>query len=101
MNRVEEVINELGLAKCAETVIGNPERGIKGISGGERKRLSFASEVRLTDSLKCEVFLKFNLIHFKSNTGIDESGAHVLRRTDIGSGFVYGSEHCSGIIQLP
>ena len=45
MHRVEEVINELGLFKCANTVIGNPERGIKGISGGERKRLAFASEV--------------------------------------------------------
>ena len=45
MHRVEEVINELGLFKCATTVIGNPERGIKGISGGERKRLAFASEV--------------------------------------------------------
>lgn len=54
MNRVEEVINELGLKKCATTVIGNPERGIKGISGGERKRLSFASEV-------CFVFCRVSL----------------------------------------
>jgi ABC-type multidrug transport system ATPase subunit len=45
MIRVEEVIIELGLKKCENTVIGNPERGIKGISGGERKRLAFASEV--------------------------------------------------------
>lgn len=45
MVRVDEVINELGLKKCRNTVIGNPERGIKGISGGERKRLAFASEV--------------------------------------------------------
>ena len=45
MNRVEEVISEMGLKKCANTVIGNPERGIKGISGGERRRLAFASEV--------------------------------------------------------
>ena len=45
MIRVGEVINELGLKKCENTVIGNPERGIKGISGGERKRLAFASEV--------------------------------------------------------
>jgi len=47
MARVEEVINELGLRKCAATVIGNPDRGVKGISGGERKRLSFASEVSI------------------------------------------------------
>ncbi|XP_070566509.1 protein white-like [Ptychodera flava] len=45
MERVEEIIKELGLAKCANTIIGNPARGIKGISGGEMKRLSFASEI--------------------------------------------------------
>jgi len=42
MVRVEEVIQELGLGKSADTLIG-AER-MKGISGGERKRLSFASE---------------------------------------------------------
>jgi ABC-type multidrug transport system ATPase subunit len=45
MNRVENVILELGLGKCANTVIGLPERDLKSISGGERKRLAFASEV--------------------------------------------------------
>ena len=45
MSRVDQVIHELGLTKCEKTVIGNPERGVKGISGGERKRLAFASEV--------------------------------------------------------
>ena len=45
MDRVAEVTQELGLNKCAKTVIGNPDRGVKGISGGERKRLAFASEV--------------------------------------------------------
>nr|XP_054767931.1 protein white-like [Lytechinus pictus]XP_054767932.1 protein white-like [Lytechinus pictus] len=49
--RVDEVIRALGLSKCSETVIGNPDRGIKGISGGERKRLSFASEVLTNPSL--------------------------------------------------
>ncbi|XP_057379243.1 protein white-like [Daphnia carinata] len=51
MIRVGEVIHELGLRKCENTVIGNPERGIKGISGGERKRLAFASEVLTNPSL--------------------------------------------------
>lgn len=37
-------ILQLGLQKCADTIIGVPGR-IKGISGGEMKRLSFASEV--------------------------------------------------------
>ncbi|XP_055606138.1 protein white isoform X2 [Uranotaenia lowii] len=45
--RVAEVLQELSLTKCADTVIGAPGR-IKGLSGGERKRLAFASET-LTD----------------------------------------------------
>lgn len=47
MRRVQEVITDLALTKCQNTIIGVPGR-IKGISGGEMKRLSFASEV-LTD----------------------------------------------------
>ena len=35
---------QLGLSKCENTLIGIPGR-MKGISGGEMKRLSFASEV--------------------------------------------------------
>ncbi|KAK2584256.1 hypothetical protein KPH14_006667 [Odynerus spinipes] len=45
--RVNEVIDELALTKCRNTIIGVPGR-TKGLSGGEMKRLSFASEV-LTD----------------------------------------------------
>ncbi|XP_061185570.1 protein white-like isoform X1 [Saccostrea echinata] len=44
LKKVEDVILELGLTKCADTVIGLPGR-LKGISGGEMKRLSFASEL--------------------------------------------------------
>lgn len=44
MERVDEVISELALAKCQNTPIGIVGR-IKGISGGEKKRLSFAAEV--------------------------------------------------------
>ncbi|XP_012258088.2 protein white isoform X2 [Athalia rosae] len=47
MLRVDEVIAELALTKCRNTVIGIPGR-VKGLSGGEMKRLSFASEY-LTD----------------------------------------------------
>ena len=50
MNRVEEVMQELSLSKSANTMIGNPARGVKGISGGERKRLAFACEVFYFDS---------------------------------------------------
>ncbi|XP_045170126.2 protein white-like isoform X2 [Mercenaria mercenaria] len=44
LERVDEVIQELGLQKCQNNMIGNPGR-IKGISGGEMRRLSFASEI--------------------------------------------------------
>jgi len=45
---VKYVIIELqmGLNKCADVMIGIPGK-IKGISGGEKKRLAFASEVWL------------------------------------------------------
>uniref|UniRef100_A0A0L8HMM2 ABC transporter domain-containing protein n=2 Tax=Octopus bimaculoides TaxID=37653 RepID=A0A0L8HMM2_OCTBM len=46
IQRVKDVIRELSLTKCANTMIGD-ER-IKGISGGEKKRVAFASEI-LTD----------------------------------------------------
>lgn len=51
INRVEEVIQELGLGKCANTIAGDPNKGIKGLSGGERKRLSFACEVLTNPAL--------------------------------------------------
>ena len=46
-DRVRELLCELGLTKCQNVLIGEP--GVtKGLSGGERKRLSFAAQV-LTD----------------------------------------------------
>ncbi|EZA53360.1 Protein white [Ooceraea biroi] len=47
IKRVNEVVDELALSKCRNTVIGVPGR-VKGLSGGEMKRLSLASEI-LTD----------------------------------------------------
>ncbi|KAK7111239.1 protein white-like isoform X1 [Littorina saxatilis] len=44
LQRVEEVIQELGLTKCSDTQIGQAGTK-KGISGGEAKRLSFACEM--------------------------------------------------------
>jgi len=44
-SRVEEVLNDLNLSKCQDTLIGDPLLNIKGISGGERRRLAFASEI--------------------------------------------------------
>lgn len=74
VQRVNEVIVELSLRKCANTVIGSPGR-IKGLSGGERKRLAFASEA-LTDPhlLLCD----------EPTSGLDSFMAHsvlqVLKR---------------------
>ena len=36
-------------SKCENTLIGSEEKGVKGISGGEKRRLAFA----------CEVFILF------------------------------------------
>ncbi|KAF0686053.1 Aste57867_22147 [Aphanomyces stellatus] len=47
--RVQFVIDELGLRKCKDTRIGNAQ--VRGISGGERKRLSFAAEILTNPSL--------------------------------------------------
>jgi len=44
----------MGLNKCADVMIGIPGK-IKGISGGEKKRLAFASEVRFSDIMKLRV----------------------------------------------
>ena len=42
---------QFGLSKCADTVIGKPDQGVKGISGGQMKRLSLASEVLTNPAL--------------------------------------------------
>ena len=39
MKRVDDVVLELGLLKCPKTVIGNPERAVKGVPG--EKTVSF------------------------------------------------------------
>ncbi|KAF4142451.1 ABC transporter [Phytophthora infestans] len=49
MRRVDEVMEELGLMKCRDTFIGG--ESLRGISGGERKRLSFATEILTSPSI--------------------------------------------------
>ena len=44
--RVEEVMQQMDLKKCENVRIGTPGR-TKTISGGEKKRLSFAAEAGL------------------------------------------------------
>merc|ERR1712106_516711 len=48
--RVDEVLTDLGLEKCKDSVIGTKTMK-KGISGGEKKRLSFASEILTNPSI--------------------------------------------------
>ncbi|KAK9888643.1 hypothetical protein WA026_000870 [Henosepilachna vigintioctopunctata] len=50
MQRVEDVMAEFSLTKCQHVMIGKPGV-IKGISGGERKRLALASELLMNPSL--------------------------------------------------
>ena len=52
---------KLGLTKCADTFIGIPGR-LRGISGGEKKRLSFASEVWLSNILSAYSAKVSNLV---------------------------------------
>lgn len=50
--RVEQLINSLMLTKCRSRLIGSVQQNLsRGISGGERKRLAFASEIITDPSL--------------------------------------------------
>lgn len=52
-NHVEQLIKGLRLTKCQNNVIGALGSGLsRGISGGERKRLSFASEILTNPSIR-------------------------------------------------
>ncbi|CAF5026921.1 unnamed protein product, partial [Rotaria socialis] len=43
---VEDVILQLGLGKCADTIVGNDLK--RGVSGGERKRTNIGMELVLS-----------------------------------------------------
>ncbi|KAM7507601.1 hypothetical protein LguiA_018054 [Lonicera macranthoides] len=64
------VISELGLTKCENTIIGNAF--IRGVSGGERKRVSIAHEMLVNPSL---------LILDEPTSGLDSTAAHRLVAT--------------------
>ncbi|GMP48038.1 hypothetical protein CsSME_00015535 [Camellia sinensis var. sinensis] len=63
----ESVISELGLTKCENTIIGNSF--IRGVSGGERKRVSIAHEMLINPSL---------LILDEPTSGLDSTAAYRL-----------------------
>lgn len=66
----EAAITELGLSKCADTIIGNSF--IRGVSGGERKRVCIAHEMLMSPSL---------LILDEPTSGLDSTAAHRLMAT--------------------
>lgn len=49
MQRAESIITELGLERCKDTIIGGPFK--RGVSGGERKRVSIGHEMLVDPSL--------------------------------------------------
>lgn len=66
----ESAIAELGLTKCENTIIGNSF--IRGVSGGERKRVSIAHEMLVDPAL---------LILDEPTSGLDSTAAHRLVST--------------------
>ncbi|XP_062098806.1 ABC transporter G family member 25 [Humulus lupulus] len=66
----ESVISELGLEKCQNTIIGNSF--VRGVSGGERKRVSIAHELLINPSL---------LVLDEPTSGLDSTAAHRLLST--------------------
>lgn len=73
MEVAESVISELGLAKCQHTIIGNGF--IRGVSGGERKRVSIGHEILVDPSL---------LLLDEPTSGLDSTAAHRLVSTLVG-----------------
>eukprot|EP00250_Pteridium_aquilinum_P017388 c23608_g2_i3 orf=356-2602(+) len=73
MERAMEVIYELGLERCQDTIIGGPF--VRGVSGGERKRVCMGQEILIDPSL---LFLD------EPTSGLDSTTAlriiHMLRR---------------------
>ncbi|KAK1429299.1 hypothetical protein QVD17_11505 [Tagetes erecta] len=49
VKQAEDVIRELGLERCKDTMIGNSF--VRGVSGGERKRVSIGNEIIINPSL--------------------------------------------------
>ncbi|KAK7404312.1 hypothetical protein VNO78_05105 [Psophocarpus tetragonolobus] len=68
--RIEGSIREMGLEECADRVIGNWH--LRGISGGEKKRLSIALEILTRPNL---LFLD------EPTTGLDSASAYFVAQT--------------------
>lgn len=66
-DRVQEVIDLMGIEHCRDTIVGNTRR--KGISGGERKRLCIAVELLNRPKL---IFLD------EPTSGLDSTTAYIV-----------------------
>ncbi|EAL71957.1 ABC transporter G family protein [Dictyostelium discoideum AX4] len=45
LQRVQDIIDEMGLNRCADTLVGTADNKIRGISGGERRRVTISIEL--------------------------------------------------------
>ena len=70
VEHVEHVIAELGLTKCRNSMIGGPL--FRGISGGEKKRVSIGQEMLINPSL---------LLLDEPTSGLDSTAAHRIIKT--------------------
>lgn len=89
--RIQEVLSDMKLEKCADTLVGgtDPFFQKKGLSGGERKRLAIAYEMLLAPSM---IFLD------EPSSGLDsvmsESIFQSLKDLADGGRIVLASVHC-------
>ncbi|TFJ88638.1 hypothetical protein NSK_000207 [Nannochloropsis salina CCMP1776] len=89
--RIQEVLSDMKLEKCADTLVGgtDPFFQKKGLSGGERKRLAIAYEMLLAPSM---IFLD------EPSSGLDsvmsESIFQSLKDLAGGGRIVMASVHC-------
>ena len=69
--KVDAVVRKLGLGACLDTLVGGDTGGhaVRGISGGERRRLSIACEILRTDDPDGDVLTL--LVADEPTTGLD------------------------------
>lgn len=70
IERVDRVIKLLNIEKCQHTIVGGPM--VRGVSGGERRRLNIGNELLANPSL---------LLLDEPTSGLDSSTAHSVLRT--------------------